>query len=409
MSCFQEVINRAKASCSRVVVRSTNTYNRHLQGEQMIPYRIVCQKCGKTLPKDKWCWQDDCGGALDISFDFKQKSFQELIDVKHEGIRRYSQFLPVKELPFMHVGWTPVASRVIAGVEVNFKLEYLSMGGSFKDRGAYISVAKARELGAKGIVVDSSGNSGIGFSLMGLAFGGVDVHVFVPKNAPEGKKRLLRLLEADVHEIDGDRMQVNKAALEAAGELVYVGHWWNPYFIEGVKTTAYEAQEQIGNVDCVIAPVGSGTLLLGLHKGYQELRSLGALTEMPKMVAVQACGYARICEELGAQKECIAKSKLADGIAILEAPRSKQIVEAIKNTGGHCVIVGDDEIRLSLRELRRFGFIVEPTSAVAYAALGKSMEMGFVKPGDRVLLPLTGSGLKMVDELVELRKGGNLR
>jgi len=367
----------------------------------MMPYRIVCQKCGKTLPKDKWCWQDDCGGALDISFDFKEKSFQELIDVKHEGIQRYSQFLPVQDLPFMHVGWTPVVSKVIAGVEVNFKLEYLSMGGSFKDRGAYISVAKARELGAKGIVVDSSGNSGIGFSLMGLAFGGVTVHVFVPKNAPEGKKRLLRLLEADVHEIDGDRMQVNKAALEAGGELVYVGHWWNPYFIEGVKTMAYEVQEQIGNVDCVIATVGSGTLLLGLHKGYQELRSLGALTEMPKMVAVQACGYARICEELGAQKECMTKSKLADGIAILEAPRSKQIVRAIKNTGGHCVIVDDDEIRLSLRELRRFGFIVEPTSAAAYTAFGKSMEIGFIKPGDRVLLPLTGSGLKMIDELIE--------
>jgi len=367
----------------------------------MTPYTIVCQKCGKTLPKDKWCWQDDCGGALDISFDFEEKSFDELIDVKQEGIGRYSQILPVEGLPSMHVGWTPVVSRVINGVEVNFKLEYLSIGGSFKDRGAYISVAEARELGAKGIVVDSSGNSGIGFSLMGLAFGGVDVHVFVPKNAPEGKKRLLRLLEADVHEIDGDRMQVNKAALEAAGELVYVGHWWNPYFIEGVKTTAYEAQEQIGNVDCVIAPVGSGTLLLGLHKGYEELRSLGALTEMPKMVAVQACGYARICEELGAKKECIAKSKLADGIAILEPPRSKQIMRAITNTGGHCVIVDDEEIRLSLRELIRFGFIVEPTSAAAYAALGKCVERGFIKPGDRVLLPLTGSGLKMIDELIE--------
>jgi len=367
----------------------------------MMPYRIACQKCGKTLPKDKWCWQDGCGEALDIFFDFKEKSFQELVDVKQEGIRRYAQFLPVQDLPFMHVGWTPIVSRIINRVEVNFKLEYLSMGGSFKDRGAYISVAKARELGAKGIVVDSSGNSGIGFSLMGLAFGGVDVHVFVPKNAPEGKKRLLRLLEANVHEIDGDRMQVNKAALEAAGELVYVGHWWNPYFIEGVKTMAYEAQEQIGSVDCVIAPVGSGTLLLGLHKGYQELRGLGALTAMPKMVAVQACGYARICEELGAQKECIAKSKLADGIAILEPPRSKQIVKAVKGTGGHCVIVDDDEIRLSLRELRRFGFIVEPTSAVAYSGLGKSMETGVIKPGDRVLLPLTGSGLKMVDELIE--------
>jgi len=373
----------------------------------MMPYRIVCQKCGKTLPKDKWYWQDDCGGALDLFFDFEEKRFQELVDVKQQGIRRYAQFLPVQDLPFMHVGWTPIASRVIAGVEVNFKLEYLSMGGSFKDRGAYVSVAKARELGAKSVLVDSSGNSGIGFALMGLASGGVDVHVFVPSNAPEGKKQLLRLLEADVHEIDGDRMQVNKAALEAEGESVYVGHWWNPYFIEGVKTMAYEAQEQI--VDFVVAPVGSGTLLLGLYKGYEELRSLGALRKMPKMVAVQACGYARVCEDLGVWKDCVGQSKLAEGIAILEPPRRGQIVKAIKSTGGHCVIVDDEEIGLSLTELRRFGFIVEPTSAAAYAALRKSMEMGLVKPGNRVLLPLTGSGLKMIDELVELRKGQSLR
>jgi len=375
----------------------------------MMPYKIVCQECGKTLPKDRWYWQDGCGGALDVSFDFEEKSFQELVDVRQQGIRRYSQFLPVEGLPSMHVGWTPVVPRVIAGVEVNFKLEYLSVGGSFKDRGAYISVAKARELGAKGVLVDSSGNSGIGFALMGLASGGVDVHVFVPSNAPEGKKQLLRLLEADVHEIDGDRMQVNKAALEAEGESVYVGHWWNPYFIEGVKTMAYEAQEQIVDVDFVIAPVGSGTLLLGLHKGYEELRSLGVLKRMPKMVAVQACGYARVCEDLGVWKDCAGQSRLADGIAILEPPRRRQIVKAIRSTGGHCVTVDDEEIELSLTELRRFGFIVEPTSAAAYAALRKSMEMGLVKPGSKVLLPLTGSGLKMIDELVELRKGQSLR
>ena len=374
----------------------------------MLLYKIVCQKCGKTLPSDRWHWQDSCGGALDVSFDFEEKSFQDLVDVKQQSIRRYAQFLPVRDLPLMHVGWTPVVSRVIAGVDVNFKLEYLSVGGSFKDRGAYVSVAKARELGAKGVIVDSSGNSGIGFALMGLASVGIDVHVFVPSNAPQGKRQLLRLLEANVHEINGDRMQVNRAAVEAEGEAVYAGHWWNPYFIEGVKTIAYEAQEQISDVDFVMAPVGSGTLLLGLHKGYEELGSFGALRRMPKIVAVQACGYARVCEDLGAWKVCAGRSKLADGIAILDPPRRGQIVKAIKSTGGYCVIVDDEEIELSLEELTRFGFIVEPTSAAAYAALRKSMEIGLVKRGDRVLLPLTGSGLKMMDELVELTKKGRI-
>jgi len=369
----------------------------------LLPFKVVCGNCGKEARRDEWRWRDDCGGVFDIVLDLQGKKFTELIDAKEENIRRYAQFIPVKELPSVHQGWTPVVKENIDGVEVNFKLEYLSLGGSFKDRGAYVSVAKAKELGMGGIIVDSSGNAGISFSLMGL-LSGMAVDVFVPEYAPEGKKSLLRLLQANVHEVNGDRMDVNREAVKAESKgSAYVGHWWNPYFIQGEKTMAYEAYEQIGSVDYIVAPLGSGTLLLGLYKGYEELVELGVLHEMPRIVAVQACGYSGICQELGARKECMAKSKLADGIAITDPPRRGQIVQAIRKTNGHCIIVGDEEIKQSLVELRKFGFIVEPTSATAYAALEQSMKAGFIKPGSKVLLPLTGSGLKLVDELIEIR------
>lgn len=368
----------------------------------MIPFKIVCHNCGREKPIDKWLWQDTCGGAFDIVFDLKGKKFPELIDAKERNIKRYAQFLPVKEFLPVHEGWTPIVKRNVGGVEVNFKLEYLSLGGSFKDRGAYVSTAKAIELGQKGMIVDSSGNSGIAFSLMGL-LSGISVNVFIPKYTPVGKKDLLRLLQANIHEIDGNRMDVNREAIKAEREgQVYVGHWWNPYFIEGEKTMAYETYEQIGNVDYVIVPVGSGTILLGLYKGYKELVELRSLNKVPKIIAVQACGYAKICEELGAKKECIAKSKLADGIAIPDPPRREQIVEAIKNTNGSGIIVNDEEIKESLMELRELGFIVEPTSATVYAALKQSIKEGFIKPGNKVMLPLTGSGLKLVGELIEI-------
>lgn len=369
----------------------------------MIPFKVVCCNCGKEARRDEWRWRDDCGGAFDIILDFEGKKFPELIEVKEENIRRYAQFLPVEGFPLIHQGWTPTVKKNIGGVEVNFKLEYLSIGGSFKDRGAYISTAKAKELGVKGIIVDSSGNAGISFSLMGL-LSGINVDVFLPKHAPQGKKSLLRLLQANVHEIDGDRMDVNREAIKAEREgLVYVGHWWNPYFIEGVKTMAYEAYEQIGSVDCVVVPVGSGTLLLGLYKGYQELVRLRVLNKVPKIIAVQACGYSKICKELGVEEKGRTKSKLADGIAITDPPRRGQIVKAVKRTNGHGIIVEDEEIKEPLVELRRLGFIVEPTSATAYAALQQSIKEGFIKPGSKVLLPLTGSGLKLVDELIKIR------
>jgi len=368
----------------------------------VIPFKVMCRNCGKEVRKDEWRWRHDCGGVLDIIFDLQGRKFPELIDAKEESIKRYAQLLPVGELPSVHQGWTPIVKKNIAGVEVNFKLEYLSLGGSFKDRGAYVSVAKARELGQKGIIVDSSGNAGIAHSLMGL-LSGIDVHVFISKYAPEGKKKLLRLLQANVHEIDGDRMDVNREAIKAEREgLPYVTQWWNPYFIEGEKTMAYEAYEQIGSVDQVIAPVGSGTILLGLYKGYEELVELQALDKVPKIIAAQACGYSKACEELGARKKCITKSKLLDGIAEADQPRRGQIVEAVKRTNGYGIIVDDEEIKRPLVELRKLGFIVEPTSAAAYVALKQSIKEGFIEPGSKVLLPLTGSGLKSVDKLIEI-------
>lgn len=368
----------------------------------MIPFRIVCLNCGKEVAKDKWQWRDGCGGVLDIVSDFQGRRFQELISAKEENMGRYARLLPIKELPSVHEGWTPVVTKTINGVEVNFKLEYLSLGGSFKDRGAYVSVAKAKELGLNGIIVDSSGNAGIAFSLMSRLCR-IEIHVFISKYAPAGKRELLRLLKANVHEIDGDRIQVNREAIKAEREgLAYVTQWWNPYFIEGVKTMAYETYEQIGSVDYAIAPVGAGNILLGLYKGFKDLVELRALNGMPKIIAVQACGYSAVCEYLGASRECPAKSELADGITESDPPRSRQIVAAVKETDGKGIIVDDEEIKESLVELRELGFVVEPTSATAYVALKQAIKDGFIKAGSRVLLPLTGSGLKMIGELTEI-------
>jgi len=368
-------------------------------------FEVVCNRCGKKCDKNKWDWKCSCGGAFDIVCDLKGKSF--VVNRREESMKRYGEFLPVdpdiRMLPEVRVGWTPTIRKNIEGVNANFKLEYLNPGGSFKDRGAWVSMAKALELGSKGVVVDSSGNSAIGFALMGL-ISGIEVHVFVPARAPRGKINLLKLLKARIHMVKGDRMEVNRAALDyESDELLYMGHWWNPYFLEGVKTMAYESYEQMGSVDYVFSPVGSGSLLLGLYKGFRELVELKALRSMPCIIAVQASGYSKICRELGASDlDLEEKSKLADGIAIEDPPRRDQIVRAVKDTGGSGIIINDREIKESLIELRRSGFIVEPTSAVVYAAFTKIKS---IPRGSKVLLPLTGSGLKVIDDLVEIETG----
>lgn len=356
--------------------------------KNMIEHEIFCSRCGKRIEDERW--RCHCGGPLDIRTDLRGRDFWDSV-TEREDIGRYEELIPV-QFPDkkVKVGWTPTVYEKIDGIDVFFKLEYLNLGGSFKDRGAYISLVKVKEMG-KGAIIDSSGNAGISFSLMGHIFN-IPIHVFVPHQAPAGKKNLLKFLGADLHDITGSREEVNVKAINfESSTSTYVGHWWNPYFLEGTKTVAYEAFEQIGEVDYVLLPLGSGTLLLGMYKGYAELQEMGATKTMPRLIGVQAQGY-------GYDEPIIKKSKLADGIAIESPPRKDQIINAVMASKGMIITVTDEEIRASLLELRDSGFIVEPTSTVSYAALKRAG----IPHGSRVLLPLTGSGLKVVDELAGL-------
>ncbi len=360
----------------------------------MLEYRLQCLGCKAELDGSRWMWRHEpCGQPLTVKYTLTG-DFKDYVDAGH-GVKRYHRLLPVRveDLPRIPIGGTPIVEVAIKGVRVYYKLEYLNPSGSFKDRGAAVSVAKAVEYGLRDIVVDSSGNSAIAFSLYG-SVAGLKVHVYVPSDAPPGKISILRLLGADLHLVGGGRENVNREAIGASerGTSAYVGHWWNPYFIEGVKTIAYESQEQSGPFDYAVAPVGSGTLILGLYKGFKDLHMLGA-GKMPRLIGVQACGYSQICQEIR-KVECDEKSTLADGIRIEKPPRKSEILDAIRSTEGTCVTLNDDAIRDSWSQLLKAGFLVEPTSATAHAAILKLIVDGEIERGSKVLMPLTGSGLK---------------
>ena len=296
--------------------------------------------------------------------------------------RRYLKMLPVdrKYLPRINLPVTPIAKYELNGVLAFFKMEYLMPSGSFKDRGTYVTMAKLKEKGVKKIVLDSSGNAGISFSLFGKSES-MEVHVFIPTYTSKGKKMTLKKLGAFVHEVDGSRMDTHREAEKSTlGE--YVSHWYNPYFIEGTKLIAYETYEQVGGVDYVIAPVGSGGIFTGIYKGFRDLNI------HPKMIAVQAKGYESLCERSSE------RSTLVLGLLIPEPPRKDEMLHIIEESNGFCISVDDFEVKGALSTLISLGFIVEPTSAVVFAAFKKILKN--MKKGTRVLLPLTGSGLKML-------------
>jgi threonine synthase len=368
-------------------------------------FTISCRACGRTVSPQPWTWKHSCGSPLDLSMDVCRERVLSCRGGGANGLRRFAPVLPLAELPDTAIGDTPILTEEIESVRVSFKLEYLNPGGSFKDRGAYVAVARCAEMGFDSIVVDSSGNAGIAIVCMGLRLG-IGVDVFLPDWTPDGKKRLLRLLGARLHECTGDRMAVHTAAVEFSGKgAAYVGHWWNPYFIHGVKTMAYEVVERMPTVDYVVAPVGAGTVLLGLHRGFSELAAAGLLPRLPRLIAAQAAGFAPVCDELGVKRPEAERSSLADGIAIADPPRRKEIAAAVSGTGGFGVVVDDEQIAGALGWLTRRGFIVEPTSAVALAATFEAIHKGRIPKRSSVLVPLTGTGMKVLEELTEVLSG----
>ncbi len=358
----------------------------------MAGYVLKCRKCGREYGGDYRLFRCLCGGVLEVVLDLS--GFRGLTHEGNLGVFRYSPLLPsISRQITLGEGLTPTLRLSSGGVEILFKLEYLNPTGSFKDRGSALSISKALELGVSEVLEDSSGNTGISIAAY-AGRAGVKASVYVPSDIPLGKYLLIRAFGANVIKA-GSRDDASRRVLDDLTESkYYIGHTWNPYFIEGTKTIAFEVYEFLGEVDYVILPVASGTLLLGLWKGFNELLSLGLINEVPKLIAVQACGYDSLSKYLSdvVRTECSESTSLADAIRLTNAPRLPYMAEAISRSGGRLVVINDHHIISAVKELFSLGFAVEPTSAAAYAAfkLIKGELSG------KVLIPLTGSGLKYV-------------
>ncbi len=368
-----------------------------------VEFEIKCLRCGSVYPGKYWYWKcEKCGGALEIELklDFKA-GIGDLIDGKSHSMWRYGKLIPVSSRFRVSIGegMTPLITRVISGINVLFKLEYLNPTGSFKDRGASAVITRALELGAERVVEDSSGNAGLSIAAYASA-ANLRAKIYVPKGAPEGKKSLIKLLGGELVEA-GSRVEAARRAVnELEPDDYYVGHSWNPFFIEGIKTIAHEVAEQCNwrIPQSIVVPVGNGTLLLGLYKGFKELLDLSAIDWMPRLIAVQAAGYAPLYESIYGGVEWRSRAELADAIKIKNPPRLEQMRRVIEETDGDVVVVEDHEIVGGLKTLLKMGLIVEPTSAAALAALMKIRgEIDGI-----ACIPLTGSGIKMASRLLSL-------
>lgn len=354
-----------------------------------MPTDLRCPACGNVYA-DRW--RCACGHALDFAdrpLPYGSAPEYSALDTR-DGLWTFGEFLPVGREASLDEGWTPLVDA--PDWNADFKLEYISPTGSFKDRGAALVVSRAIECGADRVIEDSSGNAGAAIATY-AARAGIDAEIYVPSDAKASKLRAIERAGADVVRIEGTRADVTSAAVETveAGAGWYASHAWRPSFYAGTATFAFEvAAERDWQVpDAVVCPVGHGTLFLGAYRGFRALAEAGWTDEMPRLFGAQAAGYAPIAAD---GRDSSGRNDLADGIHIREPARADEIVRAIEATDGDAITIDADATKRECDRLHQTGFYVETTSAVAPAALRAYRERG-VLSADAVVA-LTGSGLK---------------
>lgn len=370
--------------------------------------RLICQQCQMTYSLDALRWQCDCGSLLDIEFDavFNLRKIRQ----RKPNMWRYREAIPIQSdanIISFDEGFTPLTEVTIGGRSVLVKQDHLFPTGSYKDRGASVLISKVKELGIKEVVEDSSGNAGAAISAY-CARAGITGQVFVPESTAAGKLAQIELYGAKLNRVPGSREDTAKAVLAAAQKVYYASHSWNPFFFQGTKTFAFEVCEQLGwkSPDTVVLPVGNGTLLLGAYIGFSELWRGGIINKIPKIIAVQAdsCAplYRAFRENLAEIPSIDKKETLAEGIAIANPVRGKQVIAAVKRSGGDFVVVAEEEIKKALREMCQKGYYIELTSAATIAGVKKYLPKAH--PAEIIVSVFTGHGLKTTEKMLKILK-----
>jgi threonine synthase len=377
---------------------------------------LKCVECGREhrIGETEYVCASCCGN-LDVVYDYDrvraQLSKAGLAGDHNFTMWRYRTLLPIEDssaVPPLTVGWTPIydCPRLAERYEVKqllIKDDGRNPTASFKDRPSALAVVKAQEAGAAIITTASSGNAGS--ALAGIcASVGMESVIFVPASAPAAKIAQLQIYGTTVVLVEGSYDQAYDLCIEASRRFGWYQRstGYNPFTREGKKTAALEIAEQLNwNVpDKVFVAVGDGNIISGLWKGFNDLHRIGLIDRLPQMIGVQSETASAIVDAAngdGIVREGTAHT-IADSINVGKPRDATMAVRAIQDSGGRGVKVSDDEIISAIPKLaRETGVFVEPAAAAAYAGFMKLCESSAIRSHERVLLMLTGNGLKNVD------------
>ena len=377
---------------------------------------LRCKECGAVYALDAHYFCENCFGPLEVAYDHSGLDPAEAkrrIQAGSQGIWRYADFLPFEGRPGdpLEPGLTPLlradrlAERLGLDAELWIKNDAANPTHSFKDRVVAVAVAKAQELGFDTVACASTGNLANAVAAHAAA-AGLDSYVFVPANLEEQKLLATGVYGTNLVGVRGNYDDVNRLCtqLAEARPWAFVNVNLRPYYAEGSKTLAYETVEQLGweLPDRVVCPIASGSLFTKLGQGFQEWLDIGLVAgDQPVFNGAQAQGCSPVATAFAEGWDVCKPQKpetIAKSLAIGDPADGPYALEHARRTSGRIDSVDDEEIRDGIRLLAETtGIFTETAGGVTVGVLRKLAERGEVEAGERVVVYLTGEGLKTLD------------
>lgn len=374
---------------------------------------LKCHQCNWLVPADPFSYTcPKCGKNLDFIYDYDRIAAScappSLNEDHDASMWRYLPLLPVKNAPenkSLRVGGTPLVdfpsiAKMTGIAEFQIKDDTRNPSGSLKDRASELAIQHARELGQHKIIAASTGNAGSSLAAL-CAHHNMKSIILAPATAPPAKLTQILQHGAQLVPVNGNY----DTAFDLAFELAQKDQSYcrntgiNPILSEGKKTVALEIAEQNDwkVPQHIFIPVGDGCIISGVFKGFFDLMALGWTESMPALHGVQAQGSSAIVDSLtrGGEIAAVSANTIADSISVDQPRDGDKARRAILESGGLGFKISDDDILAAQLELSsRTGIFAEPAAAAAYAGFLQAADQNLFKPGDHVVVLITGTGLK---------------
>ena len=384
---------------------------------------LECKECEACYPLEALYVCERCFGPLEVAYEHPRDAYdvgelRRRIQGGPQNIWRYADFLPLAAGPpgpsgrlasrvGLPSGCTPLiradrlAERLGLG-EVWVKNDAANPTHSFKDRVVSVAAARARELGFGVIACASTGNLANSVAAHAAALG-LESYVLIPADLEEQKILATGIYGTKLVTVEGSYDDVNRLCTElcAEREWAFVNVNLRPYYAEGSKTLAFEIAEQLGweLPDRCVVPVASGSLFTKIAKGFDEWRELGLLEgRLPRMNGAQAEGCSPVASAFAAGHDVCRPVKpdtIAKSLAIGNPADGPYALDLARRSDGSVEAVSDAEIREGIALLAETtGIFTETAGGVSAAVLRKLAERGEISSRERVVLVITGDGLK---------------